>query len=120
MSVITSGGLSRALELLSNDITHIAIGTGAAPGESDLSLPGESQRKAATSIIDGNTLIKEGYWDENEGNGITYINSGLLCDGATDTLGTGTLFGGGEINALKDKTQSLTVSIEITVEAVNY
>jgi hypothetical protein len=101
------------------DITHIGIGTGTAPAPGDTLLASEAQRKAATKLIDGTTLIKEGFWDTNEANGVTYTNAAVFGDGATDTLGTGKYRAGGAINIPKDNTQSLTVSIEITVEAVN-
>lgn len=118
MSVVTSAMLNRILAMLDVDITHLGVGTGVEPGAGDTVLTGEAQRKAATSTIDGLTLIKEGYWDETEGNDITYTNTGVFGNGATGDVSTGELFAGGAIKIPKTNTQSMTVSVEITVEAV--
>lgn len=117
--MITNALLNRIVALLDVDITHIGIGTGAAPAVGDTTLASETQRKATTSLIDGATLILEGFWDESEANGVTFTNAGVFGNGATGTIGSGQLFAGGAINVPKTDTQSLTVSVEITVEAVN-
>lgn len=117
--MITDSLLDRIVSYLETDITHIGLGTGSAPIVSDTSLASETERKAATSFIDDTTLVCEGFWDETEANGVTYTNAGVFGNGATSTIGTGELFAGGALNAEKDNTQTLTVSIEITVEAVN-
>ena len=119
MAVVTDAALDRIIELLDADITHIGIGTGAAPIASDTLLNTETERKTITTTIDDTTIIFEAYWDESEANGTTYTTGGCFCDGATITVDTGTLFAGGSINVNKNSTQSLTVSVEITVEAVN-
>lgn len=114
----TNAGLDRIIELLEADITYIGISTGAAPVSNDILLDTELERKAATPLVDGFTLILDAFWDESEANGFTYTGTGVFGDGASDTVNTGTLIAGGGINVPKDNTQSLTVSIEITVEAV--
>jgi hypothetical protein len=114
----TQAYIDRLISLSMTDITHIAIGTGASPGATATDLDGEALRKTATKFVDQNTLICEGFWDESEGNGQTYTNTAVFGNGATDELGTGELFEGGAISVPKDSTQSLTVSIEITIEAV--
>lgn len=120
MGIVFDNYIAELLSKLESDITHVGIGDGATPlVESDTSLDNETLRKTVTSLIDGNTLILEGYWDETEGNGTTYTETGVFWDGATDTIDTGSLAAGGQINVIKDATQTLTVSIEISVEAVN-
>lgn len=117
--MVTNALITRLINYLNTDITHIGIGTGAAPTASSTTLSSEAQRKAVTKLIDANTLVLDGFWDTGEANGVTYTNGGVFGNGATATLGTGQLFAGGAINVAKDNTQSLTVSVEITVEAVN-
>lgn len=119
MSTVADSTIALIMNLLDTDISHIGIGTGAAPATGDNLLAGETQRKAVTTLIDGNTLIKEGFWDTGEGNGVAYTNAAIFGGGATGAIGTGSYRVGGAINVEKDNTQSLTVSVETTVEAVN-
>lgn len=119
MSITTNAAIARIIEMLDADITHVGIGTGSNdPAVSDTLLDTEDERKASTNTVDSNTLIVEGYWDETEANGSTFLNAGCFCDGATGTVETGTLFAAGAIEVTKDNTQSLTISIEISVEAI--
>lgn len=113
--MVTNAGLNRIISFLDGDLTHLSLGTGVAPVNTDTTLPNEAIRKASTSFIDNFTLIKELFLDETEGNGVTYTNAGVFGNGATATIGTGELFAGGAINIVKDNTQSFTLSIEITV-----
>jgi hypothetical protein len=117
--LVTDPLINRIINYLNSDITHIGLGTGAEPTVSSTTLDLEAVRKTTTKLIDQNTLIFEGYWDESEANGTTYTNTGVFGNGATNTLGSGELFAGGGINVPKDNKQSLTVSVEIVVEAVN-
>lgn len=119
MATTTDAAISRVIELLNADITHVGIGTGVFGDATSTLLTTETLRKASTNLIDGNTLVVEGYWDESEGNSVTYTEAGGFCDSATVTVETGTLFTGDTISVEKNSTQSLTVSIEILVEAVN-
>lgn len=119
MAITTDAALSRIITLLNSDITHVGIGDGVFGNKTSTLLTNETLRKASANLIDGNTLIVEGYWDESEANGVTYTEGGCFCDGATVTVDTGTLFTGDDISVTKNSTQSLTVSIEILVEAVN-
>lgn len=119
MAVGTDALLNKLISLLDQNAGYAAIGTGTAPIASDALLAGEQSRKATTSFVDGFTLIKESYWDETEANGVNFTNAGLFGDGATSGLNTGSLFVGGPINVFKDPTESLTISVEITLEAVN-
>lgn len=112
---VTNKLLERVANLLSEDATHISIGTGVEPTKDSVLLDNENNRKPCTNNIDDTTLIIEGFWDTGEANGITYTNVGCFGNGATDELNTGELFAGGAINVNKDNTQSLTVTIEITV-----
>lgn len=118
-NVSTNAFLTRIIALLSAEVTYVGIGTGAAPTASSTILAGETLRKLATQLIDGNILVLDGFWDETEANGVTYLNAGAFGNGATATIGTGVLDVGGTISVVKDNTQSLTVSVEILVEAVN-
>lgn len=116
--VATDSLIDKILDDMEVYLDYIGIGTGAVPTATSITLNNETQRKAATITRDANTVIAEGYWDETEANGSTYTNTGVFI-GGTSTPGTGTLAAGGGINVAKDATQSLTASIEITVEAVN-
>lgn len=118
--MVTDSLITRIVNYLDSDIGYIGIGTGTnAITETSTLLDNETYRKATTNIIDENTLILEAFWDETEANGNTYTEAGCFGNSATVTLDTGELFVGGAINVEKDNTQSLTISIEITVEAVN-
>jgi hypothetical protein len=95
---------------LNSEITHCGIGEGVGPDVDDATLADELVRKAANSYIDGYEVIKEIYIDETEQNDKQLSNAGVY--GASNTV----LFAGGEIDVLKKAGESLTVSIEITVE----
>lgn len=115
--MITDAGLARVLALINQELEFFGLGSGLPPDVNSESLDQEVIRKAAATTIDGETLIKEVYLDETEGNGIHLTSAGIFGDGATSTPGTGKLFAGSEIDVDKDKYESITVSIEITVEA---
>lgn len=110
--------LNKVLTEINAECTYIGIGTGTEPSPEDTLLINENFRKAVDSYIDDSTVIKEIYIDENEGNDTTFTNIGLFGDAATETLNTGKLQAGGVLNTQKDSTQSLTISVEITVERV--
>ena len=117
--MITDSGLNRLLNVLSEELSHIGLGTGTAPIQTSILLTSEQLRKQVTdSLIDGTTLVSEIYLDENEGNGLNFSEVGIFCDGACNTIDTGKLFAGGAMDKTKDNTQSLTVSFEITVMEV--
>lgn len=118
MAITSDSTIQLILNALDADMLYLGIGTGAVPVASATALPSEAERKLATSLIDGNTLIKEGFWDTDEANGVTYTNAATFGDGATASVGTGSYRVAGLISATKDSDQSLTVSIETTVEAV--
>lgn len=111
--------INRILGLINTDITEVAIGTGIAPTlSSDTVLNGEALRKLSTNFVSGSTLIVEGFWDTSEANGSTYTDTAIFGNGATSTLGTGEMDVSGTISIVKDSTQSMTVSHEITVTAI--
>ena len=70
-------------------ITHMGIGNGDVPDTDDTVLASELLRKATTSYIDGNVVIKEVYLDETELNGEQLTAIGVYGDGNTK------LFAGG-------------------------
>ncbi len=114
--MITDFLLNKIINNVDEAITHIALGTGLEPSSSDTKLTGEEIRKVADSYIDQNTVIKELYLDENEGNGIQFTNLGLFGEGATSEVDTGVLMSGGRMDLLKGSKQSMTISVEITIE----
>ena len=118
MSVVLNTAINNILEYLEDEVTHIGIGTGTAPAITDTLLNTELERKIATKLIDDNILVLETFYDTNEANGETYTNAGAFGDGATATINTGKLFFGGAINVEKTEAETLTISFEITVEAV--
>lgn len=116
--MLNDSGIQRVLELLDDDLTHIAIGTGTAPNRAATKLTAESYRKAVSeNFLDGNVLVKEIFLDESEGN-VAITEWGIFCNGATTTPGTGNLFASTAASIQKDNTQSLTLSVEIEVVEV--
>lgn len=112
--------ISRLVTYLNADITQIGIGTGTTPlTNSSTLLDNETLRKPTTNTVDGNTIIAEAYWDETEGNGVTYTEAAAFGNGATASIDTGEIDVGDQINIEKDSTQTLTISVELNVEAVN-
>ncbi len=105
---ITQAGITRVLELLQNDMTHIAVEDGGVEA---------SRKQISTSLIDGNTLIEEIYYSEAElvGQSIDKVN--LIASG-TDTPGTGDNIVEEEAAETKTDKESLTISFEITVMEV--
>ena len=116
--MIHTSGINRALALLDNDLGIIAVGTGTAPSASATQLTNTLLRKTiTTSVIDGNTLIKEIFLDETEANA-TLTELGLLGNGANTSANSGSLFASGTAAITKDATQSLTISFEIEIKEV--
>lgn len=116
--MINNSGLSRAATILSNDMTVIAVGTGATPSASATQLTTELTRgSVTTTTIDGYTIIKEIYFTEAQAIG-NLTELGLFCNGATTTAGTGQLFASGAAAVNKTSTQSLTISFEIELQEV--
>ncbi len=118
MAVITNGFLVTIMNLVKNDLNYIGIGAGSTPQPTDTLLDAELSRKTATEYIDGMTVVKEAYWSETELNGQILTNAGLFCNGATSSIGTGQVAAADVINIVKDSTQTLTVSVEVTFEGV--
>lgn len=102
--------IEAAVSFLNQTVSHIGIGGGAVPDTDDAVLADELLRKAATSYIDGNVVIKEVYIDETELNGEDLFAVGLYGDNNT------VLFAGGGIRQIKTSGESLTVSVELSVE----
>lgn len=112
---MTDAGLTRVLNLLKADITHIGVQSGAAPATTSTQLNTEFARKAVVDpLIDGYTLVSEAFYDENSGNG-TVTGFGAFGNGATATTGTGQLVAATDANFTKTNGESLTLSCEITV-----
>jgi len=114
-NLIVDTGANLLRDFLKGDavtgITHLAIGTdGTAPSTLDTGLIAEAFRKAITDVAFDNrmlrltTFIASGDWSG------TVAELGLFGNGATDTLGTGTLFSRVTPPAFtKSSTESLTV-----------
>lgn len=119
MAIITDPYMARIIDLVRADILYVGIGIGAAPTNIDYQLQNEQLRKTCTELIDGLTIVKEGYWDETEGNGTHFTNAAIFGNGATPAVGSGTVAVGDAIDIVKDNTQGLTVSIELTFEVIN-
>lgn len=113
--MINKTGLDRIVALLDDDVTHIAVGTGAAPGYTATDLTAEAYRAAISdTFIDGLTLVKELFLDESQAN-VTIKEVGIFDNGATNTANSGELFASFATNLVKTNTQSLTISFEIEV-----
>lgn len=119
MAVVTNQLVQSILTSVDTLVTHVGIGTGSAPTDQSVALSGEVARKQAITYTDSNTIIKEVFFDESEVNDVQLTNAGSFGVGATDVVGTGALLTGGLIDVFKNNRQSLTVSMEITVEAIN-
>jgi len=114
-NLIVDTGANLLRDFLKGDsvsgITHLAIGTdGTEPSAIDTSLVAEAYRKAITDIAFDNrmlrltTFIASGDWSG------TVAELGLFGNGATDTLGSGTLFSRVTPTSFtKSSTESLTV-----------
>ena len=68
------------------DISHMGIGNGTVPDTDDETMVDELVRKAVTSYIDGNVVIKEVYLDETELNGEQLTAIGVYGDNNTKPL----------------------------------
>jgi hypothetical protein len=117
---MTDAGILRVLSLLEADITHMAVQNGAAPTTASTLLNGEFARTDVIDpLVDGFTLVVEGFFDETQANG-TITGFGAFGNGATDTSGTGTLIAATDANFTKTSgEESLTISAEITVRRVS-
>lgn len=110
---ITTAALQRLLDLLDPDLTHIALDAGT---PTEAGLENEHYRaQLAPAFRDGNTTVREIYLDETQGNGHT--GGFVLLANATDTPGTGILFSFEDaVNVDKSERDSLTISVELTLE----
>jgi len=109
--------IDRVLELLDSDTGFIGVSTGTIPVvQSDTLLPNEVSRKTTTNIIASDTLISDVYFDETELNDINITSVATFCNGGTSTVNTGEIAVADNVNIIKNNTQSLTISIELTVE----
>lgn len=118
MGITTNSLLNRAVALLSPDLTYIGVGTGAPISNASTLLNTENSRKAVTTLIDENVMVKEVYYDTTELNGVAVTTVGLFGQGATASINTGVLMFGDNITINKTNLESLTISCEITVEGV--
>ncbi|WP_374711542.1 hypothetical protein [Symbiobacterium terraclitae] len=109
---ITMAGIQRVLDLLDSDLTHMALD---AEETTEQGLQDEYYRAALTPPFrDGNTTVREIYLDETQGVG--RIRGIAVLSQATDTPGTGLLFAFDQVEIEKTDRNSLTISVEITVE----
>lgn len=109
---ITTAGIQRVLDLLDGDLTHIALDAGET---TEQGLADEYYRGQLTPPFrDGNTTVREIYLDETQGVGT--IRGMAVLSQATDDPGTGVVFAFDQVEIEKTDRNSLTVSVEITVE----
>lgn len=109
---ITQAGLQRVLDMLDADLTHIALDAGET---TEQGLVDEFYRGQLTPPYrDGQTTIREIYLDETQGVG-TIRGIAVISQG-TDDPDTGTIFAFDQVEIEKTDRNSLTVSVEITVE----
>lgn len=97
--------INRIIELIEPDLTHIALGNGSG------STFEEGYRKAATKLIDGNTIIKEIELDPDEAVG-TWAQAALFGNGASGAPGSGEQMTHDAIALEKSSIESVTISIE--------
>jgi len=107
--MISDAMIQAAVAYLNSELTHMGIGNGAVPDTDDEVMSDELLKKAVTSYIDGNVIIKEVYLDETELNGEDLTAVGVYG------LGNTVLFCGGGINQSKKAGESLTISVELSV-----
>lgn len=109
---IPPSGIQVVLDQIDAALTHIALDAGQT---TDAGLASEMYRAALTPPYrDGQITVLEVYLDETQGNGT--INGLALLAGGTDAPGTGRLFAYQQALVEKTDRDSLTVSMEITVE----
>lgn len=118
-TINTAGTLQDIINDLVLNADYVALGTGSTATEGS-SLPSESFRKSTVTEQYSSTLIVDCFIENNEANGSTYSNFGLIKDG-TATSGTGTVFiGKSGVSIAKTTDKTLTISSEITVEENNH
>ena len=116
--MLNDSGINRVLTLFKNDLTQIALGIGSNINEQSENLNIEIVRGAVTtSIIDGNVVVLEAFFDDHQANG-TFTEVGIFCNGATSTGSSGDLFASSLVSITKNNTEALTVSFEIEVKEV--
>lgn len=111
---ITTQGVQRVLDKIDDLLTHIALdaGTTTATGLADEKYRGQ----LVAPYRDGSTTVREIYVSEENAVGHT-SGIAILAD-ATDTVGTGVIFGFDAVDVDKTDRDSLTISVEITVEVI--
>lgn len=107
--MVSDAMIQAAVAYLNAQMTHMGIGNGEVPDSDDEVMSDELLRKAVTSYIDGNVVIKEVYLDETELNGEDLTAVGVYGDSSS------VLYCGGGINQTKEAGESLTISVELTV-----
>jgi len=116
--MISNAGKQMVVDHLMEKLKHISVGTGQPPSEYTTILDNEVLRKEVTEpFIDEDTLVLEMYIDDQEANNMNLSNLAIVGDGSSE-LNTGELFAGGVIDRVKDKNQTLTISIEVSVVEV--
>lgn len=114
-AIVTDAGLQRIIQLIQADLTHIALGNVAGTiTTSSTQLDGEFFRLALTeNFVDGQTIVAEIYLDETQANDMIR-QVGLFANG-TSEANSGTLVVVEDVNITKTNTESMTVSVELTV-----
>jgi len=98
------------------DITYIAVGTDAtAPDIADTTLGTELDRNTLTSIAAAGTAVTvKGFFGAADANG-ALEEMGLFGEAASATPDSGTLFNHAAISETKSSSETLTISITITI-----
>ena len=109
---IPAEALQKVLDLLDAELTVIALDAGS---PTEAGLENEHYRAPVTAPFrDANTSVYEIYLDETQGNGQTG-GIAILYD-ATEVAGTGSIFALDQVDVTKSDRDSLTISVELTVE----
>jgi hypothetical protein len=116
VATITNDGLSKILEVIKNEFTHVGLGNATGNlSNASTQLSNEFYRLQVTEdFVDGQTAVIEIYIDENQGNGVIK-QVGLFAQG-TSAPNSGTLTVAENVDLSKSNTESMTISFEITLE----
>jgi len=119
-NLIVDAGANLIRDFLKGDsvsgLTHLALGTGTtSPSTNDVGLENETYRKAFTDVAVENRLLRIAVFFTSSEYAGDISELGLFGNGATDTLGTGTMYSRTTIATItKSNTEPLTVEWTLT------
>jgi hypothetical protein len=118
-----SAGSASAANELAVKLNYCAVGDGELPSLGGVGIPNEVARKpiGSVAIVESSetesVIVMSSYFDELVANGLQLTSASALYDATVDP-GTGKVIARESINLEKTSSNTLTVSVEITVREV--